>query len=282
MEKHCEFLARQTGAEHFRIMPAKRLFALGVGHIRRRGMEPGAKADVPAEVTDVAVVQLNELEWRVLTALKREFEAEEIAAGSLARARGRGRTFRWTIFYETAADFEPAQDHRPFFDFSGARQAAQGRRPRDAFQRAVSLGGAAGPRDRNGPGSGPALHHDARLLARRRAGISQRQRHGRGARHGEAAVAGAQSGHRRGIWPNAASPSVTRTSSGAAAAKSSPRKSPPRPTANGAGKWDGPRSRILAVFPIFGKRVAHCARPAHARSASTTSRIAKHLLESRC
>ncbi|HUD47315.1 MAG TPA: hypothetical protein VMR33_10815 [Candidatus Baltobacteraceae bacterium] len=78
MEAHCQFLARQTGAEHFHIMPAKRLFALGVGHMRRRGMEPGAKADVPAEVTEVAVVQLNEVQWRVLTALKREFEPEEI------------------------------------------------------------------------------------------------------------------------------------------------------------------------------------------------------------
>ncbi|MDB6065264.1 MAG: transcriptional regulator, AsnC family [Pedosphaera sp.] len=79
MQRHGEFLLRQTGAEHFRLMPAKRLFALGVGHMRRRGMTIGSKADVPAEVTDVNVVKLNELEWRVLTALKREFEPEEIS-----------------------------------------------------------------------------------------------------------------------------------------------------------------------------------------------------------
>ncbi len=79
MQKHGEFLLRQTGAEHFRLMPAKRLFALGVGHIRRRGMSIGSKADVPAEVMDVNVVKLNELEWRVLTALKREFDPEEIS-----------------------------------------------------------------------------------------------------------------------------------------------------------------------------------------------------------
>ncbi|HWD18703.1 MAG TPA: Lrp/AsnC family transcriptional regulator [Verrucomicrobiae bacterium] len=78
MQKHCEFLARQTGAEHFRLMPAKRLFALGVGHIRRRGMEPGARADGPAEVTDVAIVNLTAAEWRILTALKREFAPAEI------------------------------------------------------------------------------------------------------------------------------------------------------------------------------------------------------------
>src|SRR5262245_57568322 len=53
LEKHCEFLLRQTGAEKFRLLPAKRLFALGVGHTRRRGMEPGSKADVPAEATEV-------------------------------------------------------------------------------------------------------------------------------------------------------------------------------------------------------------------------------------
>src|SRR5581483_4926836 len=39
MQKHCEFLKKQTGAISYRMMPAKRLFALGVGHVRRRGME---------------------------------------------------------------------------------------------------------------------------------------------------------------------------------------------------------------------------------------------------
>src|SRR3954468_14847389 len=40
MQRHCDFLAKQTGAGAYRVMPAKRLFALGVGHVRRRGMEP--------------------------------------------------------------------------------------------------------------------------------------------------------------------------------------------------------------------------------------------------
>jgi DNA-binding Lrp family transcriptional regulator len=76
--KHCEFLAKQTGALHFRLMPAKCLFALGVGHVRRRGMEPGSKSDELAEVIDTHIVELSELDWRVLVALKREFEPEEI------------------------------------------------------------------------------------------------------------------------------------------------------------------------------------------------------------
>ena len=37
MPRHCEYLARRIGAGHFRLMPAKKLFALGVGHTRQRG-----------------------------------------------------------------------------------------------------------------------------------------------------------------------------------------------------------------------------------------------------
>jgi hypothetical protein len=78
MERHCEFLAAQVGAEAFRIMPAKRLFALGVGHVRRRGMEPGSRSDSAGRVMDTKIVELSPLEWRVLEALKREFSVDEI------------------------------------------------------------------------------------------------------------------------------------------------------------------------------------------------------------
>ena len=46
MRKHAEFLRKETRADHFRLMPAKRLFVLGVGHLRRRGIKPGSKAAV--------------------------------------------------------------------------------------------------------------------------------------------------------------------------------------------------------------------------------------------
>lgn len=78
MAKHCEFLCKQTGAISYKLMPAKRLFALGVGHVRRRGMEPGSKSDELADVIDTKIVELNDLEWRVLTELKREFTPDEI------------------------------------------------------------------------------------------------------------------------------------------------------------------------------------------------------------
>jgi hypothetical protein len=78
MERHCEYLAGQVGADAYRIMPAKRLFALGVGHVRRRGMEPGSRSDSSGRVMDTKIVELSPLEWRVLEALKREFAVDEI------------------------------------------------------------------------------------------------------------------------------------------------------------------------------------------------------------
>ncbi len=75
---HADFLAREVGAEHYRLMPAKRLFALGVGHLRRRDLTIGSMADVPAEVLDTQIVSLTPLDWQVLTALKREFEPDEL------------------------------------------------------------------------------------------------------------------------------------------------------------------------------------------------------------
>lgn len=105
MTKHCEFLARKTGALHFRMMPAKRLFALGVGHTRRRGMPPGSKADVPAEPTVVSIAKLNDLEWRILVALKREFEPEEIVP-DIWRARAAGAQVPLDTFFEVAEDLD--------------------------------------------------------------------------------------------------------------------------------------------------------------------------------
>jgi DNA-binding Lrp family transcriptional regulator len=78
MSAHCELLRERIGAEAFRIMPAKRLFALGVGHVRRKGMEPGSKSGELGVVLDTHIVELSDLDWRVLEPLKREFAAEEI------------------------------------------------------------------------------------------------------------------------------------------------------------------------------------------------------------
>jgi hypothetical protein len=105
MPRHCEFLMKQTGALRFILLPAKKLFALGVGHVRRKGMEPGARADVSAEPTEVAIVTLNELEWRILSALKAEFAPEELRE-DLWSARAAQAGVPLATFLEVAADFD--------------------------------------------------------------------------------------------------------------------------------------------------------------------------------
>lgn len=101
IEKHAAFLRDRLGAQAFRLMPAKRLFALGVGHIRRRGMEPGSRADELADVLDTQIVELSPLDWRVLVALKREFEVHELVP-ELWQARADEAGLSLESFYAVA------------------------------------------------------------------------------------------------------------------------------------------------------------------------------------
>src|SRR6187551_3195461 len=78
MKEHCDLLMKRIGAHAYRAMPAKRLFALGVGHVRRRGMEPGSKTEELGRVMDTNIVELSDLDWQVLEPLKREFAVDEI------------------------------------------------------------------------------------------------------------------------------------------------------------------------------------------------------------
>ena len=101
MQRHCEFLAGRIGASAFRIMPAKRLFALGVGHVRRTGMEPGSRTDAPGAVMDTNIVELSPLEWRILGPLKREFSADELIVDPW-RARAREADVPYEQFLEVS------------------------------------------------------------------------------------------------------------------------------------------------------------------------------------
>jgi AsnC-like ligand binding domain len=91
LQTHCELLAKKVGAERFRLMPAKGIFTLGVGHVRRKTIEPGSKADQPARMIPVQIVELTDHEWGVLLALKREFAPAEIKPSPwVARANEAG------------------------------------------------------------------------------------------------------------------------------------------------------------------------------------------------
>ena len=93
LQTHCELLAKKVGAERFRVMPAKGIFTLGVGHVRRKTIEPGSRADQPAKMMPVQRVELSEHEWNILLALKREFTPEDIKPSPwVARANEAGVT----------------------------------------------------------------------------------------------------------------------------------------------------------------------------------------------
>ena len=47
LDEHCRILQDKVGAERFRVMPAKGIFTLGVGHVRRKTIEPGSMAEQP-------------------------------------------------------------------------------------------------------------------------------------------------------------------------------------------------------------------------------------------
>jgi len=85
LEEHCALLSARVGAERFRVMPARGIFALGVGHVRRKTIEPGEKAGQPARMLATGVVELSDLEWQVLLALKREFAVDEITPAPWVR-----------------------------------------------------------------------------------------------------------------------------------------------------------------------------------------------------
>lgn len=103
MDAHCRHLMARTGATHYRLLPAKRLFALGVGHVRRRDVEPGARTEEPGRVLDTKIVDLDDRQWRVLMALKREFSPEELQPDIWApRAAEAGETIE--DFAALAAD----------------------------------------------------------------------------------------------------------------------------------------------------------------------------------
>ena len=177
--------ARGSAPTAFRIMPAKRLFALGVGHVRRRGMEPGSKTDEPGRVLDTNIVELS----RARVARARAAQARVRASTRSRPIRGarapRKRACRTTSSCASRAGSPSASVIGRFSTFLEHVKPSATGRARDALQRAVPLARAAGPRDRSRAGGRTASHPHARLLARGRAGVRQREHHGRRARHRE-------------------------------------------------------------------------------------------------
>jgi DNA-binding Lrp family transcriptional regulator len=105
MEEHADVLKRLTGAEEYLLMPAHGIFALGVGHVRRKSMAPGDKVDEPARMMNTSIADLTEEEWNVLLHLKGELSLEEIGPEPWAsRAEQAGTTIE--RFCEVASSLD--------------------------------------------------------------------------------------------------------------------------------------------------------------------------------
>ena len=105
VERHANILLREVGGEKFIIMPAKGIFTLGVGHVRRKTIEPGSRADRPAQMIPTRIVQLSDLEWRVLTALKREFSVQEVTTNPW-RTRAKEVELTLDMFFSVAENLD--------------------------------------------------------------------------------------------------------------------------------------------------------------------------------
>lgn len=85
LDEHASVLKRIVGAEEYLLMPAHGVFALGVGHVRRRALEPGEKSDVPAVMMTTTPVDLTDEEWKILLTLKEELTLDEICPSPWAQ-----------------------------------------------------------------------------------------------------------------------------------------------------------------------------------------------------
>ncbi|QSR88619.1 Lrp/AsnC family transcriptional regulator [Methylacidiphilum caldifontis] len=105
LERHCEILKNFIEAEHYKIMPAKGIFTLGVGHIRRKTTPPGTKADTLASMHPVSLKKLTDKQWQVLGVLKKELTLEEIDEG-LWEKRARSIGMENNEFFSIAKELE--------------------------------------------------------------------------------------------------------------------------------------------------------------------------------
>jgi hypothetical protein len=177
LERHTNILLKKVGGEKVKIMPAKGIFTLGVGHVRRKTIEPGSRDDRPVGMIRTEVVELNDLEWRVLTALKREFTTEEIVP-SPWRNRAKDADLSLELFFSVAEHLDRRIIIGRFSTFLEHVKPSTGGYPSDSVQWAVSLGCAEWHGNPGWIRSRSARDLDPLLLARGRTRIRQREYHG--------------------------------------------------------------------------------------------------------
>ena len=100
LQEHGELLAERVGADHFRLMPAKGIFTLGVGHVRRKTIEAGKQSGSPAKMMPVHAVTLNDERMGCAHRVETRIHAGRNSIRRPGRPRNGSRMFRWTNFIE--------------------------------------------------------------------------------------------------------------------------------------------------------------------------------------
>ena len=190
-----------------------------------RAWSPAARPTSSGQVLDTNIVELSDLDWRVLEPLKREFAVDEIGDNPWAGARRGSRALARRVRARRAVA-ERARRDRPLLDVPRAREAVDRRHARHALQRAVSLARARRAA-RSKRDARSAAITSSRTRTGARAGRSSRNVNIMAVAHGtdKALGARAQGGDRRASRSRSACRCRTRTCSGAGAARSSRRRS---------------------------------------------------------
>lgn len=194
LEGHCDILKRHVGADDYVLLPARGVFALGVGHMRRRNLQPGDKTPEPAPMQETKTVSLSGLEWKVLLSVKEQLKPEEMVEDPWSlRAAQMGLSTE--EYCRTAEELDRKQVIGRFATFLEHVRAKTEDGPRHQIQRTVPLDGT---RRHGNPGRfrmrTPHLH-DPLLLENRGGRLRRRTNHGRGAWAGTGLRDGAQGRH---------------------------------------------------------------------------------------
>jgi len=105
LKEHCEAWRDRVSATAFRLLPARGIFSLGVGHLRRRSVAAGALLPALRPMKRVELVRLTDAERRVVAAVTPEISLEEIA-DDLWQQRASRAGIPLEDFYATMEDLD--------------------------------------------------------------------------------------------------------------------------------------------------------------------------------
>ena len=106
LERHTRILLQEVGGEKVNIMPAKGIFTLGVGHVRRKTIEPGSRGDRPAQMIRTEVVELERPGMAGSDLLEEENSLSKRSRRTHGKTARRRQICLWRLFFSVAEDLD--------------------------------------------------------------------------------------------------------------------------------------------------------------------------------